>query len=73
PPYGVRAKLSADGGETWSDEILLRDDGGYWDVGYTRSVERPDGKIVTVYYFTDSKLTERYVAATIWDPRNVGR
>jgi len=48
-PYGIRAKLSADQGRTWSKEILLRGDGATWDIGYTRSVVRPDGEIVTVY------------------------
>jgi len=24
--------------------------------------------LVTVYYFNDSEKTERYIAATIWDP-----
>jgi len=46
----------------------LRKDGGTWDLGYTRTVQRPDGKLVTVYYFNDSKDSERYIAATIWDP-----
>src|SRR5262249_37176712 len=52
-PFGIRARISADAGKTWSDEIVLRDGGGAWDLGYTRSVQRPDGKIVTVYYFND--------------------
>lgn len=68
-PYSIRARLSSDGGRTWGDEIILRDDGGGRDLGYPRSVQRPDGKIVTVYYFWDQKTgPERYVAATIWDP-----
>ena len=38
------------------------------DLGYVRSVQRPDGKIVTVYYFWDRKTgPERYLAATIWE------
>ena len=37
-------------------------------LGYPRTVERPDGKILTVYYFNDHKDQERYIAATIWDP-----
>ena len=43
-------------------------DGGGRDVGYPRSVQRPDGKVVTVYYFHDTPAGDRYVAATIWDP-----
>ena len=68
PPYGMRAKLSSDGGRTWGGEIMLRDDGGTWDLGYPRTVQRADGKVVTIYYFNDRKDTERYIAATIWDP-----
>jgi hypothetical protein len=67
-PYGIRARLSADGGRTWEPEISLRDDGGGRDLGYPRTVQRPDGKIVTIYYFHDQPKTERYIAASIWDP-----
>jgi len=67
-PYGIRARLSSDEGKTWGDEIMLRKDGGWWDLGYTRSVQRSDGKMLTVYYFNDQPDTERYIGATIWDP-----
>jgi hypothetical protein len=68
-PYGIRAKLSEDGGVTWGEEIILRDDGGNHDLGYPRTVQRGDGKIVTVYYFNDHPEKERYIAATIWEPQ----
>ena len=32
PPYGIRAWISDDGGETWGPEIVIRDDGGSWDL-----------------------------------------
>jgi hypothetical protein len=67
-PYGMRARLSSDEGRTWGKELILRDDAGCWDLGYPRSVQRADGKVVTVYYYNDHKDTERYIAATIWDP-----
>ena len=67
-PFGIRARLSSDEGKTWGDEIILRNDGGCWDLGYTRSVQRPDGKVVTVYYFNDAPEHERQINATIWDP-----
>ena len=68
-PYSIRARLSSDGGQSWSDDYVLRDDGASRDVGYPRVVQRPDGKIVAVYYFTDAKTgPERYIGATIWDP-----
>jgi hypothetical protein len=70
PPYGMRAVLSKDGGRTWGKEIILRDDGGGRDVGYPRSVQRPDGRVVTIYYYHDQPKTDRYIAATIWNPDN---
>jgi hypothetical protein len=68
-PFHMGAKLSSDGGRTWSDEIVIRGDGANRDIGYPRSVQRADGKVVTVYYFSDLATgPERYIAATIWDP-----
>ena len=68
-PYSIRARLSADGGRKWGEEVVLRDGGGGEDLGYPRSVQRRDGKVVSVYYFWDRRTgPERYVAATIWDP-----
>jgi hypothetical protein len=66
-PYGIRARISRDQGETWGEEIALRKDGGNWDLGYPRTVQRADGKLVTVYYFNDAADRERYIGATIWD------
>jgi hypothetical protein len=67
-PFGIRARLSEDGGRSWGEEIHLRDDGGCADLGYPRSIQRPDGVIVTTYYFNDQADTERYIAATLWMP-----
>ena len=68
PPYGIRAKLSDDQGLGWGQEIVLRDDGGDADLGYPRTVQRPDGRVVTAYYFNDHLDGERYIGATIWEP-----
>jgi hypothetical protein len=67
-PYSICAKLSNDNGKTWSKEIVLRNDGAGRDIGYVRSVQRPDGKVVTIYYFQDKEQPERYIGCTIWNP-----
>jgi hypothetical protein len=67
-PYGIRAKLSANDGATWSQKIVLRDDGGSHDLGYPRTVQQSDGTIVTIYYFNDRLGGEAYIAATLWRP-----
>lgn len=65
-------KTSSDDGESWSKEYVLREDGANRDVGYPRMVQRPDGKLVILYYWNNA-LTKpespyRYIAATIFDP-----
>ena len=65
-PFGMRARISGDGGNTWGDEIHLRDDGSGRDLGYPRTVQRPDGALVTMYYYQDAEQPERYIAATMW-------
>jgi len=67
-PYGIRARLSEDDGQTWGADIVLRQDAGSHDIGYTRTVQRPDGKLVTAYYYNDAMGGSCYIAATIWTP-----
>lgn len=68
-PFSMCAKISADGGKTWGPELVLRNDGITKDMGYPRTVQRPDGKVVTTYYFSDGKIgPERTIEATIWTP-----
>jgi hypothetical protein len=72
-PHGIRAVISSDNGKTWGKEIHLRDDGRTWDLGYPQTVVRPDGRLVTVYYYTTRQNPEQHIAATIWDPDAVGK
>jgi hypothetical protein len=65
---GVRARLSSDNGQTWDSEVTLRNDVLNWDFGYPRTVQRPDGKVVTVYYYSTSANPQQHIAATIWQP-----
>jgi hypothetical protein len=74
PPFGLRARLSDDDGATWGREIILRDDGGSWDLGYPRVVEHEKGKLLTVYYMntkTDPIQMNggvRHIAQTVFTP-----
>lgn len=74
PPWGIRARISENGGASWGEEIILRDNGGSWDLGYPRTLLRSDGRLITVYYFNgkDDPIQQdggvRYIAATIWKP-----
>lgn len=67
-PYGIRGRVSDDEGMTWSDEFIIRNDGGSWDIGYPRMIQRPDGKLQVFYYYVDAERPERYIAYSIWSP-----
>ena len=74
PPYGIRARLSEDDGATWGPELILRDDGGSWDLGYPRTALLADGKVIVAYYFNraDDEIQldggVRHIAATVFTP-----
>ncbi|WP_209330446.1 sialidase family protein [Lunatimonas salinarum] len=68
-PYSIMARLSNDGGKSWSSDYVIRSDGASRDMGYPRVVQRPDGKLVILYYFNDHNSgPERYIGASIWEP-----
>jgi len=50
-PSGIRATVSEDEGKTWGPEIIIRNDGGSWDLGYPNAWVTDDGKIGVIYYF----------------------
>jgi hypothetical protein len=73
--YGSRVclRISNDNGTSWSHEFPVRTgDGATNDVGYPRMIQRPDGKLVIVYYWNNAvnpnEKPYRYIAASIVDP-----
>ncbi len=77
--YGVRqgpahmvVRLSKDDGRSWGREHVVRgEDGANFDMGYPRITQRPDGKVILVYYYNHALLggkPYRFIAATIFNP-----
>lgn len=56
-PSGIRARVSTDEGATWGPELIVRDDGGSWDLGYPNAWEMDDGRICAIYYFNSKDDT----------------
>jgi len=50
PPFGNQARISSDGGETWSEPMVISGDGSGSDLGYPSTVELADGHFLTVWY-----------------------
>lgn len=49
-PFGERAFVSYDNGESWADKYILNDSGKTMDLGYAATTELTDGSLLTVYY-----------------------
>ncbi len=68
----ILARYSSDNGETWGDELIIRGDEGSEplnaDLGYSRVVQRADGKIVAIYYWNSRARPQQHIAASIWSP-----
>ena len=76
----IRGRYSNDDGETWGLEFIVRDDFQALesdpdnqgrintDCGYPRLVERPDGKLVAMYYWATAEHPEQHIAVSIWQP-----
>jgi hypothetical protein len=50
PPFGNQARVSGDGGRTWSRPLVISGDGLGGDLGYPSTVELEGGRLVTVWY-----------------------
>jgi sialidase-1 len=50
PPFGNQARFSGDHGRTWSEPVIISDDGASGDLGYPSTVELADGTLLTVWY-----------------------
>lgn len=53
-PAGIRARVSEDSGKTWGPELIVRSDGGSWDVGYPNAWATDDGRVGVLYYFNSA-------------------
>ena len=69
----IKVKYSDDDGHSWGPEVIIRHD--YYqchesdrDLGYVSMVQRPDGKLVAIYYWAAAEHPQQYIAASIWGP-----
>lgn len=64
------ARFSADGGVSWDEPLVLRDDfhsaNGWPDLGYPRLYQRRDGRLVVVYFWCTRDRPETHIEATIF-------
>tara|TARA_R110002049_G_scaffold28018_4_gene96647 strand:+ start:63486 stop:64739 length:1254 start_codon:yes stop_codon:yes gene_type:complete len=70
-PYGIRARIlnSECTDFATAPEIMLREDGGSTDIGYTWATQIDDNRVLVIYYFNQENST-RYIAGTILEIEN---
>jgi hypothetical protein len=61
-------RFSTDGGATWGEEMVLRDQPNNHDIGYPVLRQNADGDLVAIYYFQTNERNQSYLEATIWKP-----
>jgi len=66
PDFGIRARLSRDNGESWSEEIIISDEGETWDIGYPSTVQLSDGRLVTVWYEAPKEVKNAEIKQAVW-------
>ncbi len=70
PPFGVRARFTSDMGNTWSEEVLLRDNFEHADgLAHPLTVEMQDGTLFTVLQgdcLTDDKKYDHRILGVRW-------
>lgn len=64
-PFGIKAMLSLDGGETWDINHDICDCIS-WDLGYPSTVELNDGSLLTVYYAHTSADSPAVILQQKW-------
>lgn len=70
-PYGIRARIlnSECTDFATAPEIVLREDGGTTDIGYTWATQIDDNRVLVIYYFNQENGT-RHIAGTILEIEN---
>jgi hypothetical protein len=65
-PFGNQARFSSDNGKTWSEPVMLSNDGPGVDLGYPSTVELPSGKFLTVWYESMKTPALAVLRQAIW-------
>jgi hypothetical protein len=65
-PFGNQARISEDYGKSWSDALMVSDDGNAGDLGYPSTVQLDDQSLVTVWYEKMKDSTKAVLRQARW-------
>lgn len=65
-PFGNQARVSEDGGRSWSKPLSISADGAGGDLGYPSTVELTDGRMLSVWYEKLGGARRAVLRQAIW-------
>jgi sialidase-1 len=65
-PIGNQARVSDNGGKTWSDPLIISNDAISTDVGYPSTVQLDDGSLLTVWYEVTNESKRALLRQAKW-------
>lgn len=65
-PFGNQARFSGDHGRTWSEPVMISEDGASTDLGYPSTVELADGTLLTIWYEKRKDLPRAVLRQARW-------
>lgn len=65
-PFGNQARVSNDNGATWSEPVMISDDGAGGDLGYPSTVQLSDGRLLSVWYEVRPGSPRAVLRQAIW-------
>lgn len=66
-PYGNQVRISEDEGKRWSFPLTISADGPGHDLGYPSTIERDDGRLVTVWYEKMAGSSRAVLRQAVWE------
>ena len=66
-PFGNQVRFSEDEGKHWSSPVTISADGQGHDLGYPSTIERDDGKLITVWYEKMTGSSRAVLRQAVWE------
>jgi hypothetical protein len=71
PPFGNQARISDDHGKTWSEALIISEDGTWEDLGYPSTVQLSDNRFLTVWYERKKGEKRALLRQAIWELNSI--
>ena len=71
PPFGNQARISDDHGKTWSESLIISEDGTWEDLGYPSTVQLSASRFLTIWYERKKGEKRALLRQAIWELNSI--